>query len=139
MMINLTLSYYRGFICNFVEKKKMSTYIRKNPVDLTCGINIAMEVIGSKWKLCIIDLINKGIKRPKDINETIRDINKRVLQQQLKELEMSGLVAKTIYPEVPLRVEYFLTEIGQSIIPLLKTIEEWGNLYANLSDKNGEK
>ena len=113
----------------------MSTYVPKIPVDLTCGINIAMEVIGSKWKLCIIDLINKGIMRPKDINNSIKNINKRVLQQQLKELEISGVVTKTIYPEVPLKVEYFLTEVGLTIIPLLRTIEEWGNLYASISHK----
>lgn len=113
----------------------MSTYERKIPIDLTCGINIAMEVIGSKWKLCIIELMNRGVTRPKDMAETIEGINKRVLQQQLKELEMSGMVSKTIYAEVPLRVEYFLTEVGLTILPLLRTIEDWGNLYANLSNK----
>lgn len=113
----------------------MSGYERKIPVDLTCGINIAMEVIGSKWKLCIIDLINRKVTRPKDMSETIDGINKRVLQQQLKELEMSGMVSKKVYAEVPLRVEYFLTEIGLSILPLLRSIEDWGNLYANLSSK----
>lgn len=113
----------------------MSTYERKIPIDLSCGINIAIEVIGSKWKLCIIDLINKGVSRPKDLNETIEGINKRVLQQQLKELETCGMISKTIYPEVPLRVEYFLTEIGLTIIPILRSIEDWGNLYANLSKK----
>lgn len=111
----------------------MSTYERKIPIDLSCGINIAIEVIGSKWKLCIIDLINRGISRPKDLSETIEGINKRVLQQQLKELEMCGMISKTVYPEVPLRVEYFLTEIGLTIIPILRNIEEWGNLYASLS------
>ncbi len=113
----------------------MSTYERKIPIDLTCGINIAMEVIGSKWKLCIIDLINKGVARPKDMAVTIEGINKRVLQQQLKELEMSGMVSKTVYAEVPLRVEYYLTEVGLTILPLLQTIENWGNLYATLSRK----
>ncbi|OJU45998.1 MAG: hypothetical protein BGN96_06745 [Bacteroidales bacterium 45-6] len=114
----------------------MSVYERKIPVDLTCGINIAMEVIGSKWKLCIIDLINRKVTRPKDMNETIAGINKRVLQQQLKELEISGMISKTVYAEVPLRVEYFLTEIGLSILPLLRSIEDWGNLYASLSNKD---
>jgi DNA-binding HxlR family transcriptional regulator len=114
----------------------MPVYERKIPVDLTCGINIAMEVIGSKWKLCIIDLINRKVTRPKDMNETIEGINKRVLQQQLKELEISGMISKTVYAEIPLRVEYFLTEIGLSILPLLRSIEDWGNLYANLSNKD---
>lgn len=110
----------------------MSTYERKIPIDLSCGINIAMEVVGSKWKLCIIDLIYREISRPKDMHETIEGINKRVLQQQLKELEISGMISKTIYPEVPLRVEYFLTDIGSTIIPILRNIENWGNSYAEL-------
>jgi len=131
-MIKKTPYYYQGFIAYFCTKKNMSLYERKIPIDLTCGINVAMVVIGSKWKLCIIDLINKGITRPKDMVETIEGINKRVLQLQLKELEISGMVSKTVYAEVPLRVEYALTEIGLTIIPLLKTIENWGNLYARM-------
>ena len=110
----------------------MSSYKRKIPIDISCGINVALKVIGSKWKLCIIELINKGISRPRDLNKKITNINKRVLQQQLKELETDGLISKTIYPEVPLRAEYSLTELGITIIPLLKQIEDWGNLYANL-------
>ncbi len=62
-----------------------------------------------------------------------------MLQQQLKELEMSGMVSKIVYAEVPLRVEYFLTEIGLSILPLLRSIEDWGNLYANLSDRENRR
>lgn len=62
-----------------------------------------------------------------------------MLQQQLKELEMSGMVSKIVYAEVPLRVEYFLTEIGVSILPLLRSIEDWGNLYANLSDRENRR
>ncbi|MXO34868.1 MULTISPECIES: helix-turn-helix domain-containing protein [unclassified Apibacter] len=110
----------------------MSSYKRKIPIDISCGINVALKVIGSKWKLCIIELINKGISRPRDLNKRIANINKRVLQQQLKELETDGLISKTIYPEVPLRAEYSLTELGITIIPLLKQIEDWGNLYTNL-------
>lgn len=110
----------------------MSSYKRKIPIDINCGINVALKVIGSKWKLCIIELINKGISRPRDLNKKIKNINKRVLQQQLKELETDGLISKTIYPEVPLRAEYSLTELGITIIPLLEQIEDWGNLYANL-------
>lgn len=62
-----------------------------------------------------------------------------MLQQQLKELEMSGMVSKIVYAEVPLRVEYFLTEIGVSILPLLRSIEDWGNLYSNLSDRENRR
>lgn len=62
-----------------------------------------------------------------------------MLQQQLKELEISGMVSKIVYAEVPLRVEYFLTEIGLSILPLLRSIEDWGNLYADLSDRENRR
>jgi DNA-binding HxlR family transcriptional regulator len=85
-----------------------------------------MEVVGSKWKFCILDEISKGIKRPKDLVNAINGITKRVLQKQLRELELHGLLEKTIYTEVPLRVEYNLTVSGKSLLPLVSAIDQWG-------------
>lgn len=101
-------------------------YKRKIPLDLSCGISIASEVIMSKWKYCILSQIEKGFTRPKDMLEPVSGITKRVLHQQLKELEYYRLVEKEVYSEVPLRVEYSLTEIGKSVLPVLRTVNEWG-------------
>lgn len=105
-------------------------YQRKIPIDYSCGLNVAMEVVGSKWKFCLLDEISKGTKRPKDLVKVVNGITKRVLQNQLKELEFHGLLAKTVYTEIPLRVEYFLTESGESLMPLIIAIDKWGLAFA---------
>lgn len=105
-------------------------YQRKIPIDYECGLGVAMEVIGSKWKFCLLDEISKGIKRPRDLAKSIHGISKRVMQQQLKELELHGVVEKTIFTEAPLKVEYHLTESGKSILPLISAIDQWGLGFA---------
>lgn len=99
-------------------------YQRKIPIDYNCGLNVAMEVVGSKWKFCLLDEISKGAKRPKDLVIAVNGITKRVLQNQLKELEFHRLVGKTIYNEIPLKVEYFITESGASLMPLISAIDK---------------
>jgi DNA-binding HxlR family transcriptional regulator len=105
-------------------------YQRKIPIDYTCGLIVAMEVVGSKWKFCLLDEISKGIKRPKDLVHAINGITKRVLQNQLRELELHELLGKTVYTEVPLRVEYYLTESGKSLLPLVAALDKWGLDFA---------
>lgn len=108
----------------------MSMYQRKIPIDYNCGLNVAMEVVGSKWKFCLLDEISKGTKRPKDLVNVVTGITKRVLQNQLKELEFHRLLGKTIYNEIPLKVEYFLTESGESLMPLIVALDKWGLAFA---------
>ncbi|WP_165020222.1 winged helix-turn-helix transcriptional regulator [Dysgonomonas sp. ZJ279] len=105
-------------------------YERKIPLDFDCGISIAMEVIFSKWKFCILIEINRGITRPKDLVGSVEGITKRVLHQQLKQLEFYKIVERTTYAEVPLRVEYSLTEEGKRVLPILDDINKWGLDFA---------
>ncbi len=105
-------------------------YERKIPIDYECGLGVAMEVIGSKWKFCLLDEISKGIKRPRDLAIAINGISKRVMQQQLKELEFHGVIGKTVFTQIPLKVEYHLTESGKSILPLISAIDQWGLDFA---------
>jgi len=105
-------------------------YQRKIPIDYNCGLNVAMEVVGSKWKFCLLDEISKGITRPRDLVTAINGITRRVLQKDLRELEMHGVIGKTIYTEVPLRVEYFLTEAGKTLLPLVSAMDKWGLDFA---------
>lgn len=101
-------------------------YQKKIPIDYECGLSIAMEVVGSKWKFCLLDEISKGTTRPRDLVRAINGISKRVLQKQLSELEMHGILGKTIYAEVPLRVEYHLSESGKTLLPLVAAVDQWG-------------
>lgn len=105
-------------------------YERKIPLDFECGITIASEVIFSKWKFCILMELNKGITRPKDLVDAVTGITKRVLHQQLKQLEFYKIIDRITYPEIPPRVEYSLTEDGKRILPILDAINKWGLDYA---------
>lgn len=103
-------------------------YERKIPEDLDCGINITMKVLSGKWKPCIIDSIHKGIRRPVEIHAAIPAAVPRVINMQLRELEEFGIVTKKVFPDsVPLKVEYYLTPIGESVMPVIHAIEKWGD------------
>lgn len=105
-------------------------YQRKIPIDYACGTGIAIEVILSKWKFCILQEIDNGIVRPKDLLEAIPDITKRVLHEQLRQLEFHGVVSKIIYAEIPPKVEYTLTHVGKSALPIVKAVHTWGLEFA---------
>lgn len=104
-------------------------YKRKLPLDLSCGIRITMSVIGSKWKPCIIDSLRENPKRPSQIHREIPEAVSRVLDQNLRELEAHGIVKKTIFPELPPRSEYELTDLGRSLLPVIDFMEDWGESH----------
>lgn len=110
-------------------------YERKIPENLECGINVAMKVFGAKWKPCIIDAINRGIRRPSEMHREINTATPRVIDMQLTELEKFNIVGKTIYPGFPLRVEYYLTDMGKSILPIIALMDRWGNRHREVIDK----
>jgi len=87
-------------------------YNKKIPEDLDCGIEVASKVFGGKWKPCILDSIVKGYHRPSEIHRYINTASPRVLNIQLRELENYKVVEKKVFPGLPPRVEYYLTESG---------------------------
>ena len=97
-----------------------------------CPMDIAVELIGGKWKPAILFHIQKGRTRPSELEKAITKISKRVLTQQLSELLRDKLIQKTIYPVLPPKVEYQLTPIGKNIIPVLDAMENFGIYYQNL-------
>ncbi len=99
---------------------------RKIPLYLECGYIIAMHVIGGKWKICIIEALREKPLRPSLIFKEVPDATERVLNQQLKELLDHKIIDKKIYAEHPPRTEYFLTDLGRSVFPILDILEEWG-------------
>jgi DNA-binding HxlR family transcriptional regulator len=106
-------------------------YERKIPKDLTCGMGMTMEIIGGKWKPCLIFNINRGYRRPSQLQRLNPNATRRVLNQQLKELEEHGVVRRVVYAELPPKVEYFLTELGESLMPVIRTMDNWGSQYMN--------
>lgn len=100
---------------------------RKIPLNLTCGLDLAGEVLFGKWKIRLLWFINEGHKRPSELQRKIPDASRRVLNIQLKELEEHDLVSKIIYPVVPPKVEYSLTDFGMTLIPVISALGNWGD------------
>lgn len=102
-------------------------YERKTVPNLNCGLDLIGEVLYGKWKIRLLWFINEGHKRPSELQRKIPDAARRVLNIQLKELEDHELVTKKIYPVVPPKVEYSLTEFGKSLIPVIATLGLWAD------------
>lgn len=101
-------------------------YERKIPVDLSCPLRLTMSLIDSKWKSCILDELRDKSMRPSELHKALPEATPRVLDIQLKELVDDGLVTKTIYPELPPRSVYSITELGNSLLPILDAMITWG-------------
>lgn len=104
--------------------------VHENKRIYNCQFELTLDVIGGKWKPIILYYIGVNeIIRFGDLNRCIPSINERMLTRQLRELERDGLVHREIYKEVPPRVEYSLTEIGKSVMPILYQLKDWGGEY----------
>ena len=104
-------------------------YEKKIPKDFSCGFSVMMEIIGGKWKSYLVFLISQGIRRPSDLQRAVPTASPRVLNLQIRELEFHGILKRVIYPELPPKVEYYLTEFGESLIPVVSAMDNWGNGY----------
>lgn len=113
-------------------------YERKIPIDLECGVSIYQIMLGGKWKPYLINCMHRGINRLIDFQKIIPGATKRVLLQQLMEMERMGLVSKTIYAAIPLRTEYRLTALGESAIPVIRAMDAWGLEHSRLFDEFGQ-
>ena len=94
-----------------------------------CPVELTVGLIGDKWKILIIRDLLTGTKRFGELKKSITGITQKVLTTNLRQMESSGLVKRKVYPEVPPRVEYSLTETGLSLKPILDSMVEWGNEY----------
>ena len=102
-----------------------------NKKNLDCPVATTINLIGNKWKLLIIrDLLN-GTRRFGELRKSLTGISKRVLTENLRELETDGLLNRKVFAEVPPRVEYSLNDTGLSLKPIIETMAEWGTKYKN--------
>lgn len=102
-------------------------YERKILPNLNCGLDLIGEVLYGKWKIRLIWFINEGYQRPSELQRKIPDATRRVLNIQLKELEEHELISRKIYPVVPPKVEYSLTDFGKSVLPVIAELGNWGD------------
>ncbi|MDD3367950.1 MAG: helix-turn-helix domain-containing protein [Lachnospiraceae bacterium] len=94
-----------------------------------CPVETTLQLIGDKWKVLIIRDLLTGTKRFNELMRSVTGITQKVLTSHLRAMESAGLVTRTVYPEVPPKVEYNLTETGFSLKPILDSMIVWGNEY----------
>ncbi|REC48023.1 winged helix-turn-helix transcriptional regulator [Chryseobacterium pennipullorum] len=94
----------------------------------TCPLEVAVHSISGKWKIPIVWQINEGKKRPSEFLRGIAKVDRRVLNQQLSEMVDDGILTKQAFNELPPRVEYTLTELGEKLVKILWQLNDWGKL-----------
>ena len=117
ILINLNLPN------NFIRSKTNTMAQQKLQ---TNALSYCMDLIGGKWKPIILFHISKGINRFNKLFNEIEGINRQMLSKQLKELEKSGILERTLFPEIPPRVEYTLTPLGKSLMTVVQAMNRWG-------------
>ena len=96
-----------------------------------CPVELTLLLISNKWKVLIIRDLLDGTKRFSELKKSINNISQKVLTSNLREMEENNLLTRKVYPEVPPRVEYTLTDIGYSLKTLLDNMDKWGTWYRN--------
>ena len=94
-----------------------------------CPVETTLTLIGDKWKVLILRDLMPGTKRFRELKKSIGSVSQKVLTAQLRDMENNGLLTRTVYPEVPPRVEYSLTELGRSLKPILDAMWNWGEEF----------
>lgn len=121
-----------------VRRETWGTYMRVStveeagpkPVDYHCPVEATLDVIGGKWKVVILyHLTQDGTHRFAVLRRKIPGVSERMLTQQLRELEDDGIVHREVYPEVPPKVEYSLTDYGRTLRPITEVMCEWGQRH----------
>ncbi len=98
-----------------------------------CPVTYCLNRIGGKWKPVLIHLIRKGCNRFSMLQKAIPDISKQMLVNQLRELEDDNILHRIVFAEIPPRVEYSLTDLGLSLLPVIDVMEQWGSSQMELS------
>lgn len=116
-----------------INNKQMKFKLRGE--EFHCAMDVTMNFIGGKWKTVVLWYLRKDKKRFSELRRLIPSITEKMLSLQLKQLEQDGFVDRIVYPEVPPRVEYRLTEFGKTLIPILEEVAKWGR---QLAETEGE-
>lgn len=96
---------------------------------MKCPAEVTLRVIGGRWKIPIIYHLFNGVKRFSELRHAVDGVSQKVLTQQLRELERLGIVRRQVYPQVPPKVEYSLTSLGETLRPLIDELCRWGIKY----------
>ena len=94
-----------------------------------CPAEVTVNIIGGRWKLLILYHLFQGVKRFSELQRSVKGITQKMLTQQLREMERDGLVHREIYPQVPPKVEYSLTPLGESLRSVVDAMSHWGKMF----------
>lgn len=104
----------------------------RNGKSYHCPVEAALDVIGGKWKPLILWALGDDVLRFSELQKALPGVNTKMLTKQLRELEEDGVITRTVYPEVPPRVEYAITDFGRTLIPILQALCNWGAEYLGI-------
>ncbi len=123
-----------------MRKKNSTNALNEKKINATCGMGFTLSLIGGRWKSNILwRLMENGTMRYSQLRKAIPDVSDRMLVAQLRELENDQLVKRMVYPEVPPRVEYELTDLGSTMRPMLQHISDWGEQYRKVSEETNHE
>lgn len=105
--------------------------MKKNDLP-ACPVEITLSLMGDKWKFLIIRDLLTGTKRFSELQRLVGNVSQKVLTNNLRQMEQSGLIKRKVFAEVPPRVEYSLTDLGYSLKPILDSMVNWGNEYREI-------
>lgn len=106
----------------------------KNGKVFHCPVEAALDVIGGKWKPLILWALGNNVMRFNELQKALPGVNTKMLTKQLRELEEDAVIRRTVYPEVPPRVEYAITDFGKTLIPILEALCTWGSHYLGIDE-----
>jgi DNA-binding HxlR family transcriptional regulator len=117
---------------------KKSILVSESPVPTKCPLTAALTAIGGKWSLICLYWLDSGTRRFNELRRLMPDISHKVLAATLRNLENEGLISRTVYPEVPTRVEYSISGHGESVRPIIQAVRAWGHEHLDWKQLESE-
>jgi DNA-binding HxlR family transcriptional regulator len=121
-----------------MRKETSTNALNEKMINDSCGMAYTLGVLGGRWKPAILCRLMHGTMRYGELKKSIEGISERMLVAQLRELESDGIVSRKVFPEVPPRVEYEMTELGLSMQNVIAAMSDWGNMHRSLSRELAE-
>ena len=116
------------------KESSTNTFNEKQIMD-SCGMAYSLSILGGRWKPAILCRLSHQTMRYSDLKNSIENISERMLIAQLRELEADQIIKRTVYPVVPPRVEYEMTDLGNTMKPMLRSMSDWGNMHRTAVEK----
>ncbi|MBE9463810.1 winged helix-turn-helix transcriptional regulator [Dyadobacter subterraneus] len=118
-----------------MRKETSTNALNEKMINDSCGMAYTLGVLGGRWKPAILCRLMHGTMRYGELKKLIEGISERMLVTQLRELESDGIVRRKVFPEVPPRVEYEMTELGLSMRSVIAAMSDWGNMHRALGEQ----